>query len=260
MKNIAVLGCTGSIGRQTLDIIRANPDKFRAAVLCAGRDADAMLKAAEEFRPDYIAMADEAAADKLRQSGIKAKIAGGEQAVLEAAAQLEKDIRYLAKAAGLKPGATMVLGCSTSEVAGGRIGKNSVPELGDALAETMIGVCGELGLCPVFQCCEHLNRALVVERDVAEAHGFEIVNAIPQLHAGGSFAMTAWANFKDPVLVETIVADAGLDIGGTLIGMHLRRVAIPVRLSIKKIGEANILCARTRPKYIGGARAVYQDL
>ena len=103
-------------------------------------------------------------------------------------------------------------------------------------------------------------RALVVERDVAEAHGFEIVNAIPQLHAGGSFAMTAWANFKDPVLVETIVADAGLDIGGTLIGMHLRRVAIPVRLSIKKIGEANILCARTRPKYIGGARAVYQDL
>ena len=91
-------------------------------------------------------------------------------------------------------------------------------------------------------------------------NGFEIVNAIPQLHAGGSFAMTAWTNFKDPVLVETIVADAGIDIGGTLIGMHLRRVAIPVRLSIKKIGEANILCARTRPKYIGGARAVYQEL
>ena len=116
------------------------------------------------------------------------------------------------------------------------------------------------GIELAVQCCEHLNRALVVERAVAESHGFEIVNAIPQLHAGGSFAMTAWANFKDPVLVETIVADAGIDIGGTLIGMHLRRVAIPVRLSIKKIGEANILCARTRPKYIGGARAVYQEL
>ena len=181
------------------------------------------------------------------------------EAYREAAAQLEKDIRYLAKAAGLKPGATMVLGCSTSEVAGGHIGKNSVPELGDALAETMIAVCGELGLCPVFQCCEHLNRALVVERDVAEAHGFEIVNAIPQLHAGGSFAMTAWANFKDPVLVETIVADAGLDIGGTLIGMHLRRVAVPVRLSIDHIGQAILLCARTRPPFIGGSRAVYSQ-
>ena len=111
-----------------------------------------------------------------------------------------------------------------------------------------------------MQCCEHLNRALVVEREVAEKRGFEIVNAIPQPHAGGSFAVTAWANFRDPVLVETIVADAGLDIGGTLIGMHLRRVAVPVRLSLKQIGEANILCARTRPKYIGGSRAVYQEL
>ena len=107
---------------------------------------------------------------------------------------------------------------------------------------------------------EHLNRALVVESDVAEAHGFEIVNAVPQVHAGGSFAVTAWANFRDPVLVETIVADAGLDIGGTLIGMHLRRVAVPVRLSLKKIGEANLLCARTRPKYIGGERAIYQAM
>ena len=105
MKNIAVLGCTGSIGRQTLDVIRANPDKFRAAVLCAGRDADAMFKAAEEFRPDYIAMADEAAADKLRQSGIKAKIAGGEQAVLEAAAYEGADIivNGISGFSGMKP-------------------------------------------------------------------------------------------------------------------------------------------------------------
>ena len=121
-------------------------------------------------------------------------------------------------------------------------------------------VLQERGIELAVQCCEHLNRALVVEREVAEKRGFEIVNAIPQPHAGGSFAVTAWANFRDPVLVETIVADAGLDIGGTLIGMHLRRVAVPVRLSLKRIGEANILCARTRPKYIGGSRAVYQEL
>ena len=162
--------------------------------------------------------------------------------------------------AALKPGQQVVIGCSSSEIMGQKIGKGSTSEAAKAVVDEILPILKARGLCLEAQCCEHLNRALVVERDVAEAHGFEIVNAIPQLHAGGSFAMTAWANFKDPVLVETIVADAGLDIGGTLIGMHLRRVAIPVRLSIKKIGEANILCARTRPKYIGGARAVYQDL
>ena len=162
--------------------------------------------------------------------------------------------------AALKPGQQVVIGCSSSEIMGQKIGKGSTPEAAKAVVDEILPILKARGLCLEAQCCEHLNRALVVERDVAEAHGFEIVNAIPQLHAGGSFAMTAWANFKDPVLVETIVADAGIDIGGTLIGMHLRRVAIPVRLSIKKIGEANILCARTRPKYIGGARAVYQEL
>ena len=166
----------------------------------------------------------------------------------------------LLDAAALKPGQQVVIGCSSSEIMGQKIGKGSTPEAAKAVVDEILPILNERGLYLEAQCCEHLNRALVVERDVAEAHGFEIVNAIPQLHAGGSFAMTAWANFKDPVLVETIVAEAGLDIGGTLIGMHLRRVAIPVRLSIKKIGEANILCARTRPKYIGGARAVYQDL
>ena len=162
--------------------------------------------------------------------------------------------------AALTPGQQVVIGCSSSEIMGQKIGKGSTPEAAKAVVDEILPILKARGLCLEAQCCEHLNRALVVERDVAEAHGFEIVNAIPQLHAGGSFAMTAWANFKDPVLVETIVTDAGIDIGGTLIGMHLRRVAIPVRLSIKKIGEANILCARTRPKYIGGARAVYQEL
>lgn len=179
------------------------------------------------------------------------------EAYREAAAQLEKGIRYLAKAAGLKPGATMVLGCSTSEVAGGHIGKNSVPELGDALAETMIAVCGELGLHPVFQCCEHLNRALAVEREAAERYGLEQVCAVPAPKAGGSFATAAFSLFAQPVLAERVQAHAGLDIGNTLIGMHLRPVAVPVRTRVKKIGEANVTAARTRPKLIGGERAVY---
>ena len=174
--------------------------------------------------------------------------------------QARAAMQELLELAAPKPGSLVVVGCSSSEIMGQKIGKGSTPEAAKAVVDEILPILKARGLCLEAQCCEHLNRALVVERDVAEAHGFEIVNAIPQLHAGGSFAMTAWANFKDPVLVETIVADAGLDIGGTLIGMHLRRVAIPVRLSIKKIGEANILCARTRPKYIGGARAVYQDL
>ena len=180
------------------------------------------------------------------------------------AKQIETEARQamteLVAAAKLKKGDVLVVGCSSSEMVGGHIGKDSSIEAARALYAGAAPVLAERGIWLAAQCCEHLNRALVVEREVAEKRGFEIVNAIPQLHAGGSFAMTAWANFKDPVLVETIVADAGIDIGGTLIGMHLRRVAIPVRLSIKKIGEANILCARTRPKYIGGARAVYQEL
>ena len=162
--------------------------------------------------------------------------------------------------AHLQPGSILVVGCSTSEVVGSKIGTNSSVETAGEIARALLDVTGSRGIFLAVQCCEHLNRALVVERDVAEAHGFEIVNAVPQVHAGGSFAVTAWANFRDPVLVETIVADAGLDIGGTLIGMHLRRVAVPVRLSLKKIGEANLLCARTRPKYIGGERAVYQAM
>ena len=174
--------------------------------------------------------------------------------------QARAAVLELLESARLSRGDILVVGCSSSEVMGGRIGAASSTQAAAAVFAGIYPVLCQNGIYLAAQCCEHLNRALVVERDVAEAHGFEIVNAIPQLHAGGSFAMTAWANFKDPVLVETIVADAGLDIGGTLIGMHLRRVAIPVRLSIKKIGEANILCARTRPKYIGGARAVYQDL
>ena len=169
-------------------------------------------------------------------------------------------ITELLDQAKLKPGQLLVIGCSSSEMVGQRIGKGSSMEAAEAAFAGIYPVLQQKGIQLAVQCCEHLNRSLIVEREVAEARGFEIVNVIPQPHAGGSFAVTAWKNFRDPVAVETIVADAGLDIGGTLIGMHLRRVAVPVRVSLKQIGEANILCARTRPKYVGGYRAVYQEM
>ena len=169
-------------------------------------------------------------------------------------------ITELLDQAKLKPGQLLVIGCSSSEMVGQRIGKGSSMEAAETAFAGIYPVLQQKGIQLAVQCCEHLNRSLIVEREVAEARGFEIVNVIPQPHAGGSFAVTAWKNFRDPVAVETIVADAGLDIGGTLIGMHLRRVAVPVRVSLKQIGEANILCARTRPKYVGGSRAVYQEM
>lgn len=161
--------------------------------------------------------------------------------------------------AKLKAGQVLVVGCSSSEMVGLKIGKGSSMEAAKAAFSGIYPILQEKGVYLAVQCCEHLNRALIVERELAELKGWEIVNVVPQPHAGGSFAVTAYGSMKDPVAVESISADAGLDIGGTLIGMHLKRVAVPVRLSIKKIGEANILCARTRPKYIGGARAVYLD-
>ena len=161
--------------------------------------------------------------------------------------------------AKLKPGALFVVGCSSSEMVGQRIGKGSSMDAAQAAFRGIYPVLQEHGIHLAVQCCEHLNRALILERAVAEAKGLEIVSVMPQPHAGGSFAVTAWNTFEDPVAVEAIQADAGMDIGGTLIGMHLRRVAVPVRTSLHQIGEAIVLCARTRPKYIGGPRAVYQE-
>ena len=178
----------------------------------------------------------------------------------EITAQARQAAEELLAASGLKKGQILVVGCSSSELVGARIGKGSSLEAAQAAFAGIYPLLREKGIYLAVQCCEHLNRALIVERELAEARGFEIVNAVPQPHAGGSFAVTAWANFEEPVAVETIVADAGMDIGGTLIGMHLRRVAVPVRLSLDHIGEALLLCARTRPKYIGGSRAVYQEL
>lgn len=161
--------------------------------------------------------------------------------------------------AKLKPGSLFVIGCSSSEIIGQRIGKGSSMEAAQAVFKGIYPILHASGISLAVQCCEHLNRALVLERSTAEARGYEIVNVMPQPHAGGSFAVTAWNAFEDPVAVEAIRGDAGMDIGGTLIGMHLRSVAVPVRTSLDHIGKAIVLCARTRPKYIGGPRAVYQD-
>ena len=165
----------------------------------------------------------------------------------------------LLEVADLKKGDIFVVGCSSSEIIGQKIGKGSSPEAANAVFEVIYNILNEKGIYLAAQCCEHLNRAIILEEECAEKYGYEIVNVKPQPKAGGSFATAAYGSFKSPVAVEHIAAKAGIDIGGTLIGMHLRHVAVPVRASISKIGEANVLCARTRPKFIGGSRAIYED-
>jgi uncharacterized protein (TIGR01440 family) len=161
----------------------------------------------------------------------------------------------LCKIAGLKKGDIMVVGCSTSEVVGSKIGTNSDPDTAKEIFEGIYSVLKPLGIYLAVQCCEHLNRAIVTEREAVPYA--ERVNVVPQKKAGGSLATVAYASYENPVVIEEIKADAGMDIGNTLIGMHLKRVAVPVRLSINKIGEASLVCARVRPKFIGGERAVY---
>lgn len=166
-------------------------------------------------------------------------------------------LRELVEKAGLVPGDLLVIGCSSSEIIGQQIGKGSSMQAAQAVWEGIAPVLRESGVKLAVQCCEHLNRALILEQADARRLGYEIVNVRPQPKAGGSFATTVWEAMEHPVAVEHIRAQAGIDIGGTLIGMHLREVAVPVRLSVDKIGQANILCARTRPKFIGGERAFY---
>ena len=161
--------------------------------------------------------------------------------------------------ANLHKGDVFVVGCSSSEIVGGHIGHDSSLEAAQAVYEGIAPVLAERGIWLAAQCCEHLNRALILEREAARAYGWEEVCVVPRPHAGGSWATTCWKQFADPVAVEEIQAHAGLDIGGTLIGMHLRRVAVPVRLSLDHIGQAILLCARTRPKLIGGERAKYTE-
>ena len=162
-----------------------------------------------------------------------------------------------AERTGLRPVKLMVIGGSSSEIAGGVIGHNSTYELGEAVARAALDTAKQRGFDVAFQCCEHLNRALVMERRAAEARGYEAVCVVPQPKAGGSLATAAWRAMADPVAVLAVSADAGLDVGQTLIGMHLRRVAVPVRLATDRIGEARVTAARTRPMLVGGERAHY---
>ena len=172
--------------------------------------------------------------------------------------QAKQAVNELIQASGLREGQILVIGCSSSEIVGQRIGHGSSLEAAQAVFSAIYPILRERGIYLAAQCCEHLNRALIIERACAERYGLEEVAVVPQPKAGGSFATTAWASFECPVAVEHIRAHAGLDIGGTLIGMHLRDVAVPLRLTLSRIGEAPILCARTRPKYIGGIRARYE--
>lgn len=163
----------------------------------------------------------------------------------------------LIQAAGLKKGNIVAVGCSTSEVMGEKIGTSSVAELGALIYSSLAEVFDAHGIYIAAQCCEHLNRALIIEREAAPSA--YVCNAVPQPKAGGSFATAAYAAMNDPVAVETISADAGMDIGDTLIGMHVRPVVVPCRLSVKNIGSAHLVCARSRAKFIGGERAHYDD-
>ena len=161
--------------------------------------------------------------------------------------------------ASLEPGQLFVVGCSTSEVGGASIGSYSSPELAEVVFGGIYQATQEAGVYLAAQCCEHLNRALILEKEAASLYGYEIVNVMPQPKAGGSFATAAYKAFEHPVAVEHIKADAGMDIGDTLIGMHLKDVAVPIRIRTTEIGDAHVVCARTRPKYIGGPRAIYDD-
>ena len=176
----------------------------------------------------------------------------------EEAKALRQAVVELFDAAPPKIGQILVVGCSTSEVIGKTIGSSGSIEPAKVLFDVLYEETKKRGVYLACQCCEHLNRALIVERECAEKFGFEEVVVVPHEHAGGSFATAAYRTFPEPVAVETIAADYGIDIGDTLVGMHLKRVAVPVRVSVKRVGEANVVLAKTRPKYIGGPRAKYE--
>lgn len=175
--------------------------------------------------------------------------------------QIRRALAELNEQAGLRPGDLLVIGCSTSEINGQRIGTASSMSTAEVLVEEILKYCRSQFIVPAFQSCEHLNRALVLERSAAKAHDLEEVTVIPRPCAGGALAAQAMAKLDDPVVVEHLKARgrAGIDIGNTLIGMHLRPVVVPVRLETKRIGQAPVVCARTRPKLIGGGRASYPD-
>ena len=171
---------------------------------------------------------------------------------------LRQAVDALAEAGHIQPGGLIVLGCSTSEVAGARIGKGSVPELGKVIARAMLEACQAHGLEAAFQCCEHLNRAVVMEQRVLKELRLTQVRAIHQPKAGGSVPAAAWKLLEQPALAMAVQADAAIDVGDTLVGMHIRPVAVPLRLDVNHVGHANLVMAYSRLPYIGGSRAVYE--
>ena len=170
-----------------------------------------------------------------------------------------KAAKELIEVSKLEEGDILVVGCSSSEITGEKIGTCSSLETAQAIFKGIYQAASEKGIYLAAQCCEHLNRAIIIEKELAKRERLPIVNVMPQPKAGGSFATTAYKEFKEAVAVEHIKAQAGMDIGDTLIGMHLADVAVPVRLSVKNIGMSHLVCARTRPKFIGGVRAVYDE-
>ncbi len=174
--------------------------------------------------------------------------------------QTSAALKALLGAAELVKGDILVVGCSTSEILGERIGKNGSLEAADAVLNALMQGLSDTGVFLAIQCCEHLNRALVVESDCLRAYSLERVSAVPHQHAGGALATAAMRRFHAPVLVERIAAHAGIDIGDTLIGMQLKPVAVPLRFEgMDTIGLAHVTFAKTRPKYIGGPRARYDE-
>ena len=171
--------------------------------------------------------------------------------------QCENAVKELIEKAKLKKGDILVVGCSTSEVVGSKIGTNSDPDTAEQIFDGIYGILKNNGIYLAVQCCEHLNRAIVTEKCAMPFA--EIVNAVPQKKAGGSLATVAYNRFENPIVIEEIKADAGMDIGDTFIGMHLKKVAVPVRLSVNSIGSAHLTCARVRPKFVGGSRAIYNE-
>ena len=185
--------------------------------------------------------------------GVEAELA---QTIKDSAKTL---VEELIENTNIQKGQILVIGCSSSEILGNKIGKGSSYEAAKILFEAIYPVLQGKGIYLAAQCCEHLNRALIIERECAEKYGYEVVAVLPQPKAGGSFATVTYQNMTEPCAVEHIRAHAGIDIGDTLIGMHLRDVAVPIRLSVKNIGDANVVCAYTRPKFIGGSRAIYEE-
>ena len=175
--------------------------------------------------------------------------------------ETKKIMTEICEAAKLREGSLFVLGGSSSETVGEKLGTASNRESAEAIVETVYEELKKRGAHLAVQCCEHLNRALVVERETAERYDLEEVNVVPMPHAGGAFSVAAYQLFADPVMVENIKAkaDAGLDIGGVMIGMHIHPVVVPLRLEQRTIGKAFVLAARRRPKYVGGERAVYNE-